>query len=317
MKVWFLNVGHGDCTLIEHASGRLTMIDINNSQDYDPETRQEILSEQSGGKTLLASFMDWAAVEATEARELTDPVDFLKTNFPGRPLWRFILTHPDLDHMRGLKKLLDHVRVQTFWDTKHTKPTPTFRGAADREDWEAYQSLRTGKSSAYGAVGVRIYHRGDALYAFGADEFGGGGDNIQILSPTPQLVQTCNQRGLSNDLSYVLRVSHAGRSLLLPGDAEALAWDQLVQFYGQGLQSDVLKASHHGRDSGFHAAAMKMIQPAVVISSVGRKPSTDAHSRYRNCGCRSVSTRRHGNIFMQVDDLGRVTWDLQRNGHLV
>ena len=30
MKIHFLNVGHGDCTIIEHDSGRITMIDINN-----------------------------------------------------------------------------------------------------------------------------------------------------------------------------------------------------------------------------------------------------------------------------------------------
>jgi len=38
VRVHFLNVGHGDCTLIEHASGRLTMIDINNGDDLDPDS---------------------------------------------------------------------------------------------------------------------------------------------------------------------------------------------------------------------------------------------------------------------------------------
>jgi hypothetical protein len=46
LRVHFLNVGHGDCTIISHPSGRLTMIDINNSQDYDDETFQELLKEK-------------------------------------------------------------------------------------------------------------------------------------------------------------------------------------------------------------------------------------------------------------------------------
>ena len=311
MKVWFLNVGHGDCTIIEHASGRLTMIDINNSQDYDPATRQEILVEQ-GGTTALASFLTYAAVEAIETKELTDPVDFLTTNFPGRPLWRFILTHPDLDHMRGLHKLLHHVQVVNFWDTANNKPTPSYRSTADQEDWECYQDIRSGGRKVF----YQQYYRGNKAFAFGSD-FDGVGDGIEILSPTKQLVQTCNDRGLSNDLSYVLRVSYAGRSVLLPGDAEGLAWDQMVQHHGQSLQTGVLKASHHGRDSGFHADAMKVIQPQVVISSIGRKPVTDAHSRYRNCGCTSISTRRHGNILYQVDAYGNDGWTLQRNAHLL
>jgi competence protein ComEC len=45
LRVHFLNVGHGDCTIVEHHSGRLTMIDVNNSQDYDAETFGEVLAE--------------------------------------------------------------------------------------------------------------------------------------------------------------------------------------------------------------------------------------------------------------------------------
>src|SRR5690242_19675308 len=46
LKVHLLNVGHGDCTVIEHPSGRLTMIDVNNSQDYDSDSLSELLAEQ-------------------------------------------------------------------------------------------------------------------------------------------------------------------------------------------------------------------------------------------------------------------------------
>ncbi len=42
LKMHFFNVGHGECTLIEHHSGRLTMVDINTSHEYDWNTRQEI-----------------------------------------------------------------------------------------------------------------------------------------------------------------------------------------------------------------------------------------------------------------------------------
>src|ERR1700730_3140779 len=46
LRIHFLNVGHGDCTIISHPSGRLTMIDINTSQDYDDESFQELLKEE-------------------------------------------------------------------------------------------------------------------------------------------------------------------------------------------------------------------------------------------------------------------------------
>ena len=40
----FLNVGHGDCTFIELPSGRLMMIDINNSKSL-PEADKVALAE--------------------------------------------------------------------------------------------------------------------------------------------------------------------------------------------------------------------------------------------------------------------------------
>ena len=43
----FLNVGHGDCTFIELPSGRLMMIDINNSKSL-PETDKEALAARKG-----------------------------------------------------------------------------------------------------------------------------------------------------------------------------------------------------------------------------------------------------------------------------
>ncbi|HZS16312.1 MAG TPA: hypothetical protein VFA51_00095 [Candidatus Udaeobacter sp.] len=44
-RIHFLNVGHGDCTIIEHASGHITMVDINNSDSLDEDTRRELAEE--------------------------------------------------------------------------------------------------------------------------------------------------------------------------------------------------------------------------------------------------------------------------------
>jgi hypothetical protein len=54
LKVHFLNVGHGDCTIIRHPDGRLTMIDINNAKDFDPTTAQEL--GLSGGRIASSNF---------------------------------------------------------------------------------------------------------------------------------------------------------------------------------------------------------------------------------------------------------------------
>jgi beta-lactamase superfamily II metal-dependent hydrolase len=242
--------------------------------------------------------------------ELTDPIDFMCRNYPGQALWRFVLTHPDLDHMRGIKCLYETIGFHNFWDTAHTKKLSEFRSDADREDWQFYQQLRNGTFGSY----PKLYTRGAQQYAFARDEYGNpGGDGIEILSPTPDLVRSCNTAQKSNDLSLVLRLWHAGKSVLLPGDAEEEAWDNMVSFYGNYLKSDFLKASHHGRDSGYHLAAVQRIAPSLTFVSVGQKPNTDASNKYRQQCLRVASTRYHGNIKLEIYDDGQFKWFVDRN----
>ena len=307
------------------------MIDINNSQDFDAETFADELAEEQqklrsnpltgslysgglGGLGTLAGvgpLSGYAAVLDRAKRELTDPIEFLKTYYPGQKVWRFILTHPDLDHMRGLKALYDHIGIDNFWDTDHTKTTPTFRSDADKEDWRFYQTLRGGSLGTY----ARKYTRGDSYYAFSKEQDGRpGGDSLEILSPTPQLVGACNTAETSNDLSIVIRVHHAGRSVLLPGDAEELAWDNMCEFYGARLKSSFMKASHHGRDSGYHLKALQFIDPIMVFVSCGRKPDTDASYKYRQqTEAKVPSTRYYGNIDLKLHDDGDWSWSVQWN----
>jgi competence protein ComEC len=338
LRVHFLNVGHGDCTLIQHHSGRLTIVDINTSQEYDPDSFKELLSEEARkqynplaagfgigggaqsaavnalfgtppgyGAGLLGMPTGYFEALAEAKKELADPIAFLRANYPGQRLWRFVLTHPDLDHMRGIKRLYEGIGFDNFWDTAHTKPTPEYRSNDDKVDWEFYQHLRSG------AVGVhhRFFTRGDAFFAFAPQL--PESDSIEILSPTADLITKCNKAGKSNDLSVVLRLWHAGCSVLLPADAESPAWDEMVRVYGNGLKSDFLKASHHGRDSGYHLDAVKLIAPYITFVSVGRKPDTDASSKYRQQCLRVASTRYHGNIRLEIYDDGQWKWFVDRN----
>jgi hypothetical protein len=129
----------------------------------------------------------------------------------------------------------------------------------------------------------------------------------------PVLKRTCNAAGKSNDLSLVLRIRHGTRSFLFAGDAEAEAWDDMVERYGPALKSDYLKASHHGRDSGHHPEALKHIAPRITFVSVGRKPDTDASSKYRQQCNKVASTRFYGDMELRVNDDDSLQWFVQRN----
>ncbi len=57
VKIHFLNVGHGDCTIIEHHIGNITMIDINNSKTLRWKGNI-ILSIQNDGQGIISSQYD-------------------------------------------------------------------------------------------------------------------------------------------------------------------------------------------------------------------------------------------------------------------
>ncbi len=287
------------------------MIDINNSQQYDDDTYKAVLAEEigraSGGLLLnpLSGFYQEMFAESgvgeRAKRELTDPIQFMKQAYPHQRVSRFILTHPDLDHMRGLRRLYDTVGFDTFWDTANIKPNPSFRSDQDRVDWEFYQQLR--------GAGLATY----CTRGYPYENLLTGGDGFEVLGPTREVLTCCNLTDSYNDVSIVLRLRHAGRTVLFPGDAESMAWDALIRLEGIGLKSDFLKASHHGRDTGYHMETVRLIKPQMTFVSVGQKPATDASSKYRGFSNRVASTRFYGNMELRIGDGGVWEWFVQRN----
>ena len=80
MKITFLNVGHGDCTVIEHASGRLTVVDVNNCSELDDETLAEVSQYyRTNSALLIAEALGVRTFgmlkEAGYAIDLTNPIE--------------------------------------------------------------------------------------------------------------------------------------------------------------------------------------------------------------------------------------------------
>src|SRR5258708_26973264 len=85
----FLNVGHGDCTFIELPSGRLMMIDINNSKSL-PDTDKLALAAAKGvsalefaGAGLRLGSRSWQQYYESL---LVDPYDYSQDHFRSRSI---------------------------------------------------------------------------------------------------------------------------------------------------------------------------------------------------------------------------------------
>lgn len=316
-KIHFLNVGHGDCTVIEHGNGNLSVIDINNGAELDDDSADALLHAYARDNAdYWAKWMEWkiAGVQTTKILaeagyeiELTNPIEFLQRNYPGRPIFRYIQTHPDFDHMRGLAALENSgIQVFNFWDVAHTRKWKEGEDKqSDKADWEAYQRYRSGKN---GATVLNLLRSSQGKYYNQDDSPGSGGNGLQILAPTTKLITDFNQDGKRNELSYVLQYQVANRRIIFGGDAEQSGWESIHNHYGSNLKCDVLKASHHGRDTGYYQPAVKDMSPTVAIVSVGKKPETDASQKYAQYCQEVASTRWYGDITLEIDGQGNMAW---------
>lgn len=320
VTVDFLNVGHGDCTIIRHASGNTSMLDINNGDELDAKSVVELSRELRAADTLFETQVKLASAfhrgdtllkEAGYAIELTNPVEFYKQKYGTQAIFRYIQTHPHLDHMRGLTALRSAgIGIVNMWDTNHNL-TPALKGESDRAEWNEYVALRSGQR---GATVLQVTR--DATGPFYNQDAAGvaGGDGLSILAPTPELATAADEAKNPNNHSYVIKFVHRGLRFLFCGDAEAAVWDSIIAHYGEEvLKCDVLGASHHGRDSGYHQQAVKAMSPQYAIVSVGEKPETDACNKYRNYAANVWTTRWKGNISVTIDDTGKAVIDSEHD----
>ena len=310
MTIHFLNVGHGDCTIIEHGSGHMTVVDINNGDDIDASSASEIARYTASSQDeMLLPFSKAFGLKRAAILEragydirLTNPVDFLRYQYPERKIFRYIQSHPDLDHMRGLVALRSaNIGMINFWDTEHEKEVEHFH-ESDKAEWEEYEAIRNGDR---GVSVLRLYRDAHGPYYNRNVDGSDGGDGIFVLAPTRELVQSAQQARKPNNLSYVLWLEYKGIKVVLAGDAESEVWESILAKYGAHLKCHVLKASHHGRDSGYHQEAIAAMAPEYTIVSVGKKPETDASNKYRQYSGNVWSTRWRGNIRLKIDDNGK------------
>lgn len=283
------------------------MIDINDGGKLRPEEYEAIKQR---------SFSLSALVEAAVRKEeqlLDDPIDWFKERY-GTSMHRFILSHPDMDHLSGIRRLLGRAReieITNFWDYDHTRKRQEsdFPTKAGWLDWRWYMGFH--KNAQWDGIEwpKRIQPlRGDTGN-YWTD------DSIEILSPTKPLISDCNACDEYNNASYVIRVGHGPTShVLAPGDVEDKAWNDMIAA-GVALRANVLIASHHGRNSGYNETALDRINPEVVIISSDVIPEKDdAIQKYKKRS-QVFSTREHGTLTVRMHDRAGLVEILDRNGN--
>ncbi len=243
--IHFLNVNEGDCTLIQHTSGHNTVIDVSNSNNVD-------------------SVFESASGNHRQKEHPVNPVEYLK-DFGVDTIFRFILTHPDMDHMDGISSLFDNFSVLNFWDTPNNKvmDSDSDFGKYDKKDWEFYQKIRKSKTSP---KVLNLLAGSKGAYYNETENGESGADGLYILAPTQELIDDANETKEYNDCSYVILYKVNDKKIIFSGDSAEKTWDYILENHKADVTDvDVLIAPHHGRETGGNSDYLDVLNPKLTL----------------------------------------------------
>ncbi len=292
-KIHFLNVDEGDCSIIEHDNGNVTMIDIccGNIEENKPMT--EMFSVDSVNRV---------QGNYNQKAYPTNPVEYLKRHNI-RSIFRYIQTHPDMDHMDGLKNLSDSLSILNFWDTENTKKQDFDENGKSgrflKKDWDCYMNLRKSGSDPK----ALFYYDGSINKYYAENDKGKLKDDyIKILAPTKDLLKVAEEAQNWNDSSYVLLYCVQGRKILFCGDADMNTITHLLENHEDDVSNlDVLIAPHHGRDSGKDFIFLDVMKPKLTL--IGNAKCLHlAYDKWNSRNLRHIQNNQGGNILIDIHD---------------
>ncbi len=248
LSVHFLDVGQGDAIFIETPDGTQVLV------DGGPDS--SVLSALAGKISFFDTHIDMV-----------------------------IATHPDTDHIGGLRDVLASYEVATILKTEHEGDTASARAFA----------------TAVSQEGAEV------IYARRGQEFTlGASTTLEVLFPEtdPSAMET-------NTSSIIVRIVYGDTAFLLTGDAPKSIEEYLVLVEGEHLQSDVLKVGHHGSRTSTSELFLNEVQPSIAVISASADnryghPHVEVTDALFNARVETFSTAEEGTITLTSD--GASVW---------
>jgi competence protein ComEC len=293
--IHFLNVLEGDCNIIQHDSQRISVIDVSNAYDEDDSDEEKavkssVTRQSMKGRTGVPS----NKTNYRQKENPDNPIDYLrKLNIPS--IFRFIITHPDMDHLDGIRDLYNNFKIFNTWDTENDKVIDLnhFFAGYNKEDWKFYINIRDGKYS--GSQRLTNYNYNNEQYW--------PADHLKILCPTKELAsQACDTKNY-HDLSYVLLYTPPKKDgghwkIIFAGDSEDNSWDYIIENYNDEVSNiDILFAPHHGRDSGRKYDFLETLTPSITLFG----NASSAHLAYDKYPEIRITNNQAGYVILDIN----------------
>ena len=297
-ELHFLNVKQGDCTWVKHPNGHNTVIDVFNAS-IEKQKSQE-LTKTLYDVFVLESIKSKGAKGAKgnfgQKKFPVNPIEYLK-DFDVFSVFRFILTHPDMDHMGGIEDFFNTFNPTNFWDTNNKKKMGSFEGSPHKEsDWDFYKNLR--KGSDYNPIRLELLSGSKGKYYNQNEDGSCCGNGLFILATTKELLKAANDTDDYNDCSYVILYRPPnGAKVIIAGDSHDKTWEHILENWESEVKDcDVLLAPHHGRDSKRSYKFLDILKPKVTFFGIAKSDHL-GYSAWSNRGLQ-VFTNNQGNCLI-------------------
>jgi len=196
-------------------------------------------------------------------------VNEIKSQSAGKTITRFLSTHPDEDHIRGLEYLDENNKIVNFYcvANKATKETET-------TDFKKYRDLRDSENAFHIFKGCKRKWMNE-------EDETNKSSGISILWPDVknelykvELAET--EKGFSpNNISPIIQYQTGKIKILWMGDLETFFMENIAEEVDIP-ETTIVFAPHHGRDSGkIPDNILINMKPKIIV--VGEAPSEHLH----------------------------------------
>lgn len=244
-----LSVGNGDMFYIKHLSDSFTVIDC----CLDEENKDEIISEINSASN-------------------------------GKGIKRFISTHPDEDHIRGLDYFDDKVGISNFYCVKNKAQKEEIT-----DSFTTYCKLRDGEKAYFISKGIKRKWLND-----GTDERGSAG--ISFLWPKLEnqyyidALKQAEQKKSPNNISPIIQYSTGDLKILWMGDLETEFMENIFEDISLSKVT-VIFAPHHGRDSGkIPQNWLDILNPKLIVIGEALSDHLNYYDNYNTITQNSAGT---------------------------
>lgn len=205
-----------------------------------------------------------------------------------------IISHFDADHCNGFLAVLDKIKVGKLIISKQSEIC---------NEYETIINIIKQKN-----IPVQIVKKGDKIqfdkYVY-----------VDIIYPTKNL-----KFNDINNNSIVCKLVYRKFSVLFTGDIEKEAEAEILSLYKNTniLNSNILKAGHHGSKTSSTKEFLEAVKPKIVLIGVGANntfghPSEEVIKNLEKCGAQIYRTDFNGEIIIKVNDKGKIWIDKMLN----